>query len=120
MRVRHILFGVALFVLPAGYSQTPGPLTIEERLASLESQLVSLESQLATLDTRLNTRTTVGLGSVGADDASRAARIRIDALEREVSGLTREVRDLGRQVSAAQREASAARREASTALSRIR
>ncbi len=114
MRARHILFGVALFVLPAGYSQTPSvPLTIEERLASLESQL-------ATLDTRLDTRTTAGLGSLGSEDARLAAQIRIDALEREVSGLTREVRDLSRQVAAAQREASAARREASTALSRIR
>ena len=114
MQARHILFGVALFILPAGYSQTPSvPLTIEERLASLESQL-------ATLDTRLNTRTTVGVGSLGSEDAGLAARIRIDALAREVGGLTREVRDLDRRVAAAQREASAARREASTALSRSR
>ena len=114
MRARHILFGVAVCLLPAGYSQTPGvPLTIEERLASLESQF-------ATLDTRLNTRTTAGAGSLRSDEADLAARSRLDALERDVGNLTREVRDLSRQVAAAQREASAARREVSAALSRIR
>ncbi len=114
MRARHILFGVAVCFLPAGYSQTPGvPLTVEERLTSLESQL-------ATLDTRLNTRTTASAGTIRSNEVDPATRSRIDALEREVSSLTREVGDLSRQVAAAQREASAARRELNSALSRIR
>ena len=113
-RAIHVLFGVALCFLPAGYSQTPSDsLTVEERLALLESQL-------ATLDTRLNTRTTAGAGSLGAADAGLTVQIRIDALEQEVGNLTREVRDLNRQVAAAGREASAARRDARDALSRTR